>query len=57
MTTVNAHSVVHHGVLNFVDNGGSSGLNTQGLLNLEKQKSRNNNYLLPPSLGLFHMSV
>lgn len=36
MTSVNAHSVVHHGVLNLVDDGGSGSLNTQGPLNLEK---------------------
>lgn len=36
MTPVNAHSVVHHGVLNLIDDGGSSSLNTQGPLNLEK---------------------
>lgn len=36
VTPVDAHSVVHHGVLNLVDDGGSSSLNTQSLLNLEK---------------------
>lgn len=36
MTSVNAHSMVHHGVLNLIDDGGSSSLNTQGLLNLKE---------------------
>lgn len=36
MTPVNTHSVVHHSVLNLVDDGGTSSLNAQSPLNLGK---------------------
>lgn len=38
VTTVDTHSMVHHSVLNLIDDGGSSGLNTQSPLNLGKDK-------------------
>lgn len=39
MTPVDAHPVVDHRVLDLVDDGGPSGLNSQSLLNLETHSS------------------
>lgn len=36
VAAVDAHSVVHHGVLDLVDDGGASGLDAQRLLHLVK---------------------
>lgn len=38
MTPVDTHPVVHHGVLNLVDDCGAGGLNSQSLLHLERRR-------------------
>lgn len=36
VTAINAHAVVHHGVLNLINDGGSCSLNTQSPFNLDE---------------------
>ena len=45
MSPVDAHAVVHHGVLDLIDDGGPSSLDTNRLLNLGNRETINQSIL------------